>query len=61
MGLEAYQVKRDHFEPEESTYLCFPCSACRHRHTASCLDEPCVRCDWNAAAKPDYDLPPNAK
>ena len=58
MGLETYQVARDHFEPDENTHLCFPCSACRHRHGTD-KEEPCIRCDWNLGAKSDDELPPN--
>lgn len=63
MGLEAYSVRRDHFEPEDNTGLCFPCCACRHRHGTD-REEPCIRCDWNLGAKGDDELPPltpNAK
>ena len=60
MGLETYQVARDHFEPDDdSTHLAFPCCACRHRHGTD-KEEPCIRCDWNLAAKGDDELPPNA-
>ena len=59
MGLETYQVARDHFEPDENTHLAFPCCACRHRHGTD-KEEPCIRCDWNLGAKPDDELPPNA-
>lgn len=58
MGLETYQVARDHFEPDDSTHLAFPCCACRHRHGTD-KDEPCIRCDWNLGAKGDDELPPN--
>ncbi len=59
MGLETYQVARDHFEPDENTHLAFPCCSCRHRHGTD-KEEPCIRCDWNLGAKPDDELTPNA-
>ena len=55
MGLETYQVARDHFEPDDNTHLTFPCCACRHRHGTD-QEEPCIRCDWNLCAKPDDEL-----
>lgn len=60
MGLETFQVARDHFEPDDNTHLAFPCYACRHRHGTD-KEEPCIRCDWNLGAKPDDELPPNAE
>ena len=60
MGLDLYKVRRDHFEPEDDTGLCFPCCACRHRHGTD-KDEPCIRCDWNLGAKEDDELTPNAE
>lgn len=60
MGLEAYSVRRDHFEPDDNTPgLCFPCNVCRYRHGTD-KDEPCIRCDWNLNAKEDDELPHNA-
>lgn len=56
MGLEAYLVNRDRFEPDdEKSHLAFPCCACKFRH-GSDRDEPCIRCDWNLGSKSDDEL-----
>lgn len=53
MGLSAYSVKRDKFEPEGGDLgLSFPCCVCLHRHGTDQV-EPCRTCDHNINAVPD--------
>lgn len=47
-------VRRDKFEPDESSGFAVPCCWCIHRHNTD-REEPCRTCDHNCNAAPDED------
>ena len=50
MSLKDYEIKNDHFEPEETRAgFGFPCNACIHRKKDQ-YEEPCRTCGYNLNA-----------